>query len=106
MEINRIAHEWACNNKDKSLEEAFTAGFSYNHKIAGLKNIDERKDKFKAEVLLYQGQYPDYMLIEFYEYWSECGGRKMRFEKEKTFEVSKRLARWSNNSFRNNGNRN
>ena len=56
MEINRIAHEWACNNKDKSLEEAFTAGFSYNHKIAGLKNIDERKDKFKAEVLLYQGQ--------------------------------------------------
>ena len=63
MEINRIAHEWACNNKDKSLEEAFTAGFSYNHKIAGLKNIDERKEKFKAEVLLYQSQYPDYMLI-------------------------------------------
>jgi hypothetical protein len=40
------------------------------------------------------------MLKEFYEYWTEKNqaGVKMRFEKEKTFEAGKRLARWAANS--------
>lgn len=47
----------------------------------------------------FSGTYPRPMLVEFYNYWTETkeGGRKMRFEKEKTFEIAKRLARWKKN---------
>jgi hypothetical protein len=50
-------------------------------------SLSARKDKFRSEVLMYRGKYPDDMLKDFFEYWTECGGRKMRFEKERTFEV-------------------
>ena len=43
-------------------------------------------------------------LIEFYEYWSEADRAKrprMRFEKEKTWELTKRLKRWLTNEFNN-----
>ena len=49
----------------------------------------------------FNGMYQRSMLAEFYNYWTEVkeGGRKMRFEKEKTFEIAKRLARWSKNNY-------
>jgi len=36
---------------------------------------------------------------EFFEYWTEHGkdDKKMRFEKEKTFGLSRRLATWHKN---------
>jgi len=38
-------------------------------------------------------------LSGFISYWTEKNpnGRKMRFEKEKTFDIHKRLARWKRN---------
>ena len=39
------------------------------------------------------------MRIDFADYWTESGGNKMRFEKEKVFDVGRRLARWSKNNF-------
>jgi hypothetical protein len=46
-------------------------------------------------------------LIEFYEYWTEHGpkDRKMRFEKEKSFGIARRLDTWFKNKekFNNNG---
>lgn len=37
--------------------------------------------------------------VKFFEYWTEKGikAKKMRFEKEKTFEVKKRASRWLDN---------
>ena len=45
-------------------------------------------------------QYGKALIREFFDYWTEHNenGRKMRFEKEKTFEISRRLARWSKNN--------
>jgi len=41
--------------------------------------------------------YPKEMKEEFIDYWTE-GKRKMRFEKQSTFDVKRRLARWAKNS--------
>lgn len=61
--------------------------------------LKERKLAFGMQLKPFSEIYPRPMLAEFYDYWTEVkeGGRKMRFEKEKTFEIAKRLARWKKN---------
>ena len=61
--------------------------------------LKDRKLAFGMQLKPFNGTYPRPMLAEFYDYWTEVkeGGRKMRFEKEKTFEIAKRLARWKRN---------
>ena len=63
--------------------------------------LKERKLAFGMQLKPFNGMYQRSMLAEFYNYWTEVkeGGRKMRFEKEKTFEIAKRLARWSKNNY-------
>lgn len=58
--------------------------------------LKEREEKFKAEVFAYN-QYPEFMLQNFIRYWTETNKSKtkMRFEMEKTWETSKRLATWA-----------
>jgi hypothetical protein len=40
------------------------------------------------------------MLRDFYDYWTETneGGRKMRFEMQKVFDMKRRLKTWDNNN--------
>ena len=52
------------------------------------------KEKFEAEVRTFD--YPEDMLEDFINYWCE-GKRKMRFQKQSTFEIKLRLLRWSKN---------
>lgn len=63
--------------------------------------LKERKLAFGMQLKPFNETYPRPMLAEFYDYWTEVkeGGRKMRFEKEKTFEIAKRLVRWSKNNY-------
>jgi hypothetical protein len=62
-------------------------------------NIDDRKEFFMQKVANFIDDYPREMLREFYDYWTEHGerDRKFRMEKEKSFDISKRLARWFKN---------
>ena len=61
--------------------------------------LEKREVKFKTEVYAFLDKYSKEMLTKFFNYWSEknksCS--KMRFELQKTFEISKRLATWSRN---------
>jgi len=68
------------------------------------KNIIKREIKFKSEVFEFKEKYSDVMLDKFVNYWTEKNksGTKMRYEIEKTFEISKRLATWSARDFNNN----
>ena len=61
--------------------------------------LKDRKLAFGMQLKPFNETYPRPMLAEFYDYWTEVkeGGRKMRFEKEKTFEIAKRLTRWKRN---------
>jgi hypothetical protein len=64
------------------------------------KSIEERKAEFKNSLLSnFIDRYNENLLIDFFEYWSEHSpkGRKMRFEKEKVFDVERRLKTWVKN---------
>ena len=97
--LNQIAREYAEQNPNVSIELAFLEGMLYNSKKER-ESIEERKNNFQLELSKYIPQYGKPMILAFYEYWSETNsnGKKMRFEKEKTWELSKRLKRWSDNN--------
>lgn len=63
-------------------------------------DIESRKKIFAEKVNLFGQTLPKETLISFYEYWTEHneGGKKMRFEMEKVFDYTKRLATWTRNN--------
>lgn len=71
-------------------------------KIA-IKTKEERKKEFKLYLLDkkfgYAEKYGTDMLADFYNYWTESNpnGKKMRWEMQKVFDVSRRLATWAKN---------
>ena len=62
-------------------------------------DMEFRKEKFYQSLVPYVTKYGKDMVRAFYDYWTEktYGGRKMRFEKQQAFEISKRLATWQKN---------
>ncbi len=63
-------------------------------------NIYKRKTEFKKLLAKHQHKYPKQMLIDFFEYWTEHGpkDKKMRYEKQTSFDISRRLKTWMNRS--------
>lgn len=63
------------------------------------KSILVRKTDFKKSLSPFLENYSSDILNNFFEYWSEHGERdkKMRFEKQKSFGLSRRLATWLKN---------
>lgn len=61
--------------------------------------LEERQKTFMLKVAEFKNEYTKEMLRAFYNYWTEMneGGKKMRFEAQKFFDISKRLNTWSNN---------
>ncbi len=61
--------------------------------------IKLRANAFGQKLVPYMEMYGKPMIREFFDYWTETNenGTKMRFEKEKTFDVKLRLARWKKN---------
>jgi len=63
-------------------------------------SIEERKANFATAISQFKNDYPRENLLAFYQYWSEhsANGKKMRFEKEKVFDIKLRLIRWTKNN--------
>lgn len=59
--------------------------------------IEERKTAFGYSLKEFEKTYPKDMLTAFFRYWSEKNksGTKMKWELEKTFELSLRLSNWA-----------
>ena len=78
-------------SKEKEVEPSFPSTPS--------NSLSLRKEKFRQVLIPYVGQYSKEMIREFFEYWSETNPSqtKMKFETQKTWELSKRLARWVRN---------
>ena len=75
---------------NKSLKKPNTI----NKKKYNKKNISIREKEFSEEVFQY-GEYETEMCQDFVDYWTESDKRGvMKFEKEKTWSVSRRLSRW------------
>jgi hypothetical protein len=77
-----------------------------NENINENKDIDKEKKKellrekeaeFCHNAFEFGQQYPEEMLTKFCNYWTEKNrsGTKMRWELEKTFEITRRLATWA-----------
>lgn len=64
-------------------------------------NIESRKKIFYDSISKFKDSYPKEVLREFYEYWIEPNksNTKMRFELERTWDLSLRLKKWANNNF-------
>lgn len=63
-------------------------------------NIDSRKTSFANSLKPFVGVYSKEMLNEFYFYWTEHGvnDKKMRFEKQTSFDINLRLLNWNKRS--------
>lgn len=63
------------------------------------KELKERKEIFKEQVFKYNGAYEFQMLCEFFDYWAEHKktGKKMKFEFQRTWDLSLRLKKWKKN---------
>lgn len=59
--------------------------------------VEDRSKVFMEKVALHLNGYSKEMLREFYDYWTEMneGGRRMRFEMQKVFDIKKRLITWN-----------
>jgi len=70
-----------------------------------LATIETREIEFRDKLIPYIDTYGKEMLRAFYDYWTEKneGGKKMKFEMQRVFEIEKRLRTWSNNNFQKNG---
>ena len=57
-----------------------------------------RKHEFGETLIPFVEDYSTDMIRKFFDYWSELSksGTKMRFEKQPTWEVAKRLVTWAN----------
>ena len=69
--------------------------------VKDIKTINSRKADFKKSLLaiVENSETPHYemeMVKDFFEYWSEHGDndRKMRYEKQTSYNISRRLATW------------
>ena len=63
--------------------------------------LSARKLAFKESLFTYVGKYRKETVKAFFEYWSEHGDndKKMRYEKEKSFGLGRRLSTWAKNDF-------
>ncbi len=69
-------------------------------KVNEIKEINIRKVEFRTALISFETEYGLQMVKDFYDYWTEIGEnqRLLRFEREDTFEIKKRLARWKKNA--------
>lgn len=68
--------------------------------------INQRQNKFKESLRVHLSEYGKEILNEFFLYWTEHGAndKKMRFEKQVSFDLKRRLDTWrKNNKNFNNG---
>lgn len=91
------------DNKEKELEENKENSTIVEKKKP--KDMDAakaatltRKDSFYQSLVPFVGKYPKETIRAFFNYWSELNKSetKMRYELEKTWELSKRLSTWAN----------
>jgi hypothetical protein len=83
--------------ENKKKEDSDAAGAATPPKPV-LEILENRKNDFMNDCATYAPTYGKAMIRAFFDYWTEKNksGTKMRFELEKTWELSKRLATWAN----------
>ena len=87
------------NNNDKELNINIKANTS------ATKTIEQREKEFYSKISEHWKKshldMPKEEVRNFFDYWTERGDsdKKMRYEKEKTFGISRRMTTWKKNNF-------
>ena len=89
-------------NTDVGVNKRLTSG---EQKVNNAETLEERVKKFREALSPFVSKYGEKMIEDFFNHWSQVneGGKKMHWEKQKTFEISKRLATWKRNNYGNGG---
>lgn len=63
------------------------------------KTLEERRKDFYEALRPFTEKYGENLIDEFYNHWAQVneGGTKMHWEKQKTFEIARRLVTWKKN---------
>jgi len=63
------------------------------------KTIQQRQREFKDTLRPFLEEYGEPMIVKFFDYWTEhsAKSRKMKFEKQKVFNIKFRLRTWAEN---------
>jgi len=66
---------------------------------ASTKTLDVLKEEFRQSLVPFVSKYDKVMIREFFEYWAEPSrdNKKLRFQAQKFFDLSRRLATWKRN---------
>ena len=91
------------NVQQTSTNPTVNDNVNVNVNVNDIKEIlSVRKLKFAESLKPFLDIYSKDMLNDFYLYWTEHGDndRKMKFEKQKSFGLSQRLATWNKNDFK------
>jgi hypothetical protein len=104
-ELKKDSQRTLTNVESRSTNSTVTVNDSVNVSVT-VNDIINREADFKKSLQPFLEKYGANLLNEFYLYWTEknAKGKKMKFEMNKTFDVSRRLSRWSNNNFNTNKN--
>lgn len=86
--------------KDKQIISETETNNNINNNSNNNKSLSNRKQEFYNLLTPFVNQYSKEMLRQFFDYWTEHGinDKKMRFEKEKSFGISRRLSTWNQNN--------
>jgi hypothetical protein len=90
---------------DKAIVKHREKQKEYKQTNKQVNNITERKQSFRQSIASFNkanpNKYPKQLYVDFESYWSEHGENdiKMRFEKQTSFSINRRLATWFKNDF-------
>ena len=84
-------------NNDKKIKKEKNVN-KLNAKNTSMFEIEK---EFRNKVYVYKGKYAPKLLSAFADHWTEPshGGKKMKYQMERTFEIGRRLATWARNDF-------
>ena len=96
------------NKEKKEIKETISKDIAQK-KVDAKASTLTRRDEFYKSLIPFLSTYGKDMIRDFFDYWSEQNksGTQMRFEKQPTWEVAKRLATWNKrDTFKNQNNGN
>lgn len=101
IQIVNYAKYQIVTNETTNHQQTSNKPSTTNKNVKNVKNdIKERKAEFKKLLAKYKDVYVLEMIKDFFEYWTEhsLNDKKMRFEKQTSFDIGRRLKTWQKRS--------
>lgn len=96
--IAKFGDMFGCYYVDGEREISFEEAIAlFNGEQPKAKTIDERRADFGESLRPYLMEYGKDMLNKFYRYWAVQEGAKMKWEKQGSWDLKKRLDNWKRN---------